>query len=204
MARPSSSVAQKVTARAKSLSALLRKMDELRKDGRISELDLERVYGATALEFHAFIERSIEELFLGLLRERLTSSDGSIKPLVSVPSDRTARAIVQGGRAYVDWLPYNFYTMPRAKAYFASGKPFSRLEKSDVDALADFSLIRNALAHQSNSAIRSFQKGLVEGKNLPISEHRPAAYLRGTHTLGQSRMNHLLARLAAVMNKLCS
>ena len=203
MARLATSVAKEVSSRAQLLGSYLRKVEALHASGNLPRLDVERAYGGVFLEFHAFVERSIEELFLGLLRGRLQSSYKSVKPLVKVKSDRTARAIVQGGRSYVDWLPYKQHTLPRAQAFFSSGKPFSWLRESEIEAFEDAALIRNALAHQSASALRKFGNELVVGRALPPREYRPAPYLRGLHTIGQTRMDYMLARLANVMTKLC-
>ena len=204
MAKPASSVAKAVSSRARSLGRYLQRVEALHASGSLSLSDVERAYSGVMLEFYAFVERSIEELFLGLLRGRLVSSNKSVRPLIKVKSDLTARAIVQGGRPYVDWLPYKDYTLRRAEAFFSSGRPFSLLERSDIDAFEDAALIRNALAHQSASALRRFGYGLVVGRSLPPREHRPAPYLRGQHTIGQTRMNYMLARLANIMTKLCT
>ena len=203
MVKPASSVANGVLSRARSLRHYLRKMEALHASEHLSQTDVERAYGGGFLEFHAFIEMSIEALFLGLLRGRLVSSGNSVRPLVAARSDRTARAIVLAERPFVDWLPYKRYTLPRAKAFFSSGKPFSTLENIEIEAFEDSALIRNALAHQSASAIRKFRIKLVVGIALPPREHRPAPYLRGEHTVGQTRMDYRLARLTSVMTKLC-
>jgi hypothetical protein len=199
MVRPSDTVAKTLATRARRIVRFLDKIERMNADGRLSNLDVELAYSGGYLEFHALVENSIEELFLGLLSGRLRSSDRSVNSLVVVKSDRTARSIVHGAGRYLDWLPYSRYTVPRAQAYFSSGRPFTRLSKSDLQAFEHSAYIRNALAHQSRAAQRTFEANLISGKNLLPQEHKPARYLRGTHTRNQTRMSYMLAWLVSVM-----
>lgn len=203
MPKPAAGIAKDVASRARGLDLYLRRMERLHKDGAISTRDVERAYAGGFLEFQAYVERSIEHLFLGLLRGRLKSSNRSVRPLISVDSDSVASAVVTGERAYVDWLPYERYALRRAKSFFSSGKPFSALVKSDIEAFEDVSVVRNALAHQSASALRKFRTTFIDGRSIPPSQHRPPAYLRGYHTVNQTRMNYMLSRVVATMNNLC-
>jgi len=121
----------------------LNKMEALHASGNVSGIDVERAYGGGFLEFHAFVENSIESLFLGLLRGRLKSSDSSVRPLVRIDSDQIARRLVQAGRPYVDWMPYKEQTKRRSKYFFSSGKPFTNLDDNDLEAFRHAALIRN-------------------------------------------------------------
>ena len=202
MAKSSSSVAGNVAARANGLDKYLRRIERLRNSGKLLDKDAERAYSGGFVEFHAYVERAIEELFTGLLRGRLVSSDSSVRAKISVKSDAVAMDIIRGHRSYVDWLPYEQYTARRAQAFFASGKPFNRLDKADLAALAESTVIRNALAHQSGAALKRFKKRLVENRHLPPDQSRPAGYLRGFHSVGQTRMNYHLARMVLVIDRL--
>ena len=165
--------------------------------------DVERAYSGGFLEFHAFLERSIENLFVSLLRRRLTHSSARVRPLIAVNSDIVAHRIVAGERRYADWLPFGRLTIKRAEAFFSSGLPFSALENTDQSSFDELSTVRNALAHHSAASVRAFRSRFIEGKFIAPAEHRPAAYLRGLHTVGQTRMNYLLSRAVVTMNKLC-
>lgn len=200
--RVASAIATEVASRARGLDLFLRRIERLHAERRLPAQDVERAYAGALLEFHAYTERAVERLFVGLLRGRLKSAKPSVRPLVTVQSDATAYAIVSGDRSYVDWLPYRRFTTRRAEAFFASGRPFTDLDKSDVAVLEESAVVRNAIAHQSSSALRQFREKLVQGKALPPNQQRPAGYLRGTHTIGQTRMNHLLSRVVQVMSKL--
>jgi hypothetical protein len=198
-----SGIANEVAIRARALDRYLQRMERLFNEGSVLIRDVERAYGGALLEFHAFLERSIERLFVGLLRGRLVHSSARIRSLISVQSDVVAHKIIVGERFYVDWLPFERFTMKRAQAFFASGLPFCNLEKSDHEAFDALSTVRNALAHQSAAALHRFEKRFIDGKLIPPTEHRPTAYLRGSHTIGQSRMNFLLSRAVIAMDKLC-
>ena len=202
MGKNSSKVATDVAARAKGLDRYLKKIEKLRIKGRLVDRDTERAYTGGFLEFHAYLERSIERLFLGLLQGRLQSSDNSVRAKISVRSHEVTAAIVKGERSYVNWLPYGHHTKRRARAYFAGGRPFDRLDKADLSALEEAAIIRNALSHESASALRLFKSRFVATKNLPPRQHRPAGYLRGSHAFGQTRMCYYLAQGVSIISKL--
>ena len=203
MPRPSSVIADDVASRARGLDLFLQRIERLHRERKLSKGDVERAYSGGFLEFYAFAERSLERLFLGLLRGRFTSTHAGVRSLITVNSDAVAYAIVTGDRSYADWLPYGRYTAKRAGAYFSAGRPFSVLDKIDVGAFERAGLIRNALAHQSGSANRLFEEKMITGKSLPPDQRRPTAYLRGVHTIGQTRMNFMLSDVAVTFRKLC-
>jgi len=196
-------VANELAVRARAVDRCVRRMEGLLVDRNVTRQDVERAYGGGLLEFHAFLERSIERVFVGLLRKRLTHSSVKVRSLVGVESDVVAHKIIVGERRYADWLPFDRLTVKRAEAFFAAGHPFCNLDATDQQAFDHLSIVRNALAHQSASALRKFEKKLIYGKLIPPAQHRPTAYLRGGHTVGQTRMNYLLSRAVVTMNKLC-
>ena len=196
-------IAKILASRANGLDRYLRRMEQLLTGTLIPQQDVERAYSGGFLEFHAFLERSIEQLFVGLLRRRLDHPSARVRPLITVASDAVAHRIILGERRYADWLPFERLTVKRAEAFFSSGLPFSALDNADRAAFDSLSTLRNALAHQSAASLRSFYNKFIDGKFIPPAEHRPAAYLRGAHTVGQSRMNFLLSGAVVTMNKLC-
>ena len=202
MPRESSAIASEVASRARGLDLYLKRVEGLHSRGLLTVKDVERAYTGGFLEFYAHLERAIEKLFLGLLARKLASSDRTVRPRVSVLSTSVATDIIFSGRSYADWLPYDRYTLPRAKAYFSGGRPFERLDSLEQRALKNNSVIRNALAHQSTAALTNFYKTFVENRNLPQRQRRPAAYLRGSHTIGQTRMSFHLAAAVSVLRKL--
>lgn len=202
MAAPASKIAGEVQARARGLEAYVGRMERLAARGELGASDLHRVYSGAFLSFHTYLERSIERLFLGLLMGRLTKAD--VSSLVSIKSDAVARAVIVGGRGYVDWLPLERFTVPRAKAFLSRGKPFSDVPRADRRALERLGVIRNAIAHESAHALRRFGEAFTEGRALPPAQRAPAGYLRGQHTVGVTRFSYHLAETVAVVTRLCA
>jgi len=63
--------------------------------------------------------------------KRLIPTSRGIYPLININSELVARNIVFKGRNYVDWLPYEHYAEPKAKAFFLEGLPFTTLQSAD-------------------------------------------------------------------------
>lgn len=120
-------------------------------------------------------------------------------------SHSVARDIVLGGRAYVDWLPYQF-TDKRAEAFFRGGHPFSSLEKNDKREVERILLIRNAVAHQSRSARSKFEDQVIGTALLLPTERTPAGYLRSIFraTPTQTGYEEIASTLATLSRKLCT
>ena len=191
-----------MASRALGLERYLAKIENLRGRNLVSIKDTERAYIGAFLEYYSHLENSIEKLFVGLLRGALRSSNKSVRARVSVKSSTVASHIVIGDRRYVDWLPYHRYTIPRARAFFSGGRPFTELDKYDIGALDAFMVIRNALVHHSAHASRRFIREFVDGRNLPPKQQTPAGYLRGAHTVGLTRMSHQFALTVGIVGKL--
>lgn len=203
MAKPLSSVYEAVRGRGKGLVNYTRRIDALVTSRHITRTDAERAYAGAFLLYYAFVERSIERAFMGLLRGRLIAGTPGVRPLVTVNSDRVARDIVNSDRSYVNWLPYDRYTRKRARAFFSTGRPFSNLPKPERDKLARIAILRNALAHESAASLRVFEREFTAGKALRPNERRPAGYLRGIHSVGQTRFEHLVAEATDAIRALC-
>ena len=193
MSRPATHWADDVAARARGMNLYVQRMDRLFCQGSIPRADIERVYAGSLLAFHTYLESSMERLFVGLLMGRFQSQDPAVRPLIGVDCDRVAYHIVRGERRYAAWLPYERYTLERAKAFFSSGKPFTNLSSPQIKALDRLTTLRNALSHESYSARRAFRQSFTDGKALPPDQLRPAGYLRGLHAAGQTRFDLLLS-----------
>jgi hypothetical protein len=169
----------------------------------ISAVDLNLVYAGAFVSFFAFLERSIEELFMGIITKRIDYGRREISPLVDFRSSEIARQLVFGGRSYVDWLPIRI-TKERAQLFLSNGSPFSDLSQPDSDVLHRMGVIRNALSHESSFARKTFRELLVDGKALPPDQTTPAGYLRGQYAVGQTRLELVLSQVVGVMTRLCT
>ena len=191
-----------VAARARELNRYLQRVERLHAEGRLSERDVRRAYAGALLAFYAYLERSIERLFLGTLMGRYLHPSGTVKPLVAIRSEHVARMVVQGGQGYADWLPFD-RTVRRANAFLSGGRPFTDVTKSEQKAFEHLAVVRHAIAHESKSGHRRFLRDLVAGAALPASQMTPAGYLRGQHSPGQTRFSHLLADAVVAFSAMC-
>jgi hypothetical protein len=192
MARAASTIADELGARARGLNQYVARMERLFVARELRQADVHRAYAGALLTFYVDLEASIESVFMGLLMGRLNVSAAGFQALVVIRSDVVARKVIRGDRGYVDWLPYG-HTRDRAAAFFSRGEPFGSLTSVDAQPLENVRLVRNALAHGSDQAMRAFRKRFVDGRGLPAEQRRPAGYLRGQHAIGQTRFEFLLA-----------
>jgi hypothetical protein len=197
--RPPSDVADWVAARGRWLNWYCLRLER----HGISRADLNQVYGGAFNSFFAFLEQSIEELFLGALTGRFLYGRADVQPLASFRTVTVARQVVYGpNRRYADWLPWDL-TKSRATIFFARGTPFADLPPDDVARLNRLTVVRNALSHQSRYALSRFTEQFVNGKVLPPDQRSPAGYLSGRHAAGQSRLDFLLSEGVAAVRHLC-
>jgi hypothetical protein len=203
MARPASTIADRLSRRAVALNRYVRRIERLVSDGRMPVRDARVAYAGAYMAYHVQLEAAIEDLFMGLLMQRVRIGGGASRPIVHVGSEAVAKAVVRGGRAYVPWLPIDG-TRKRATTFLSRGAPFSTLTSAEKATLERAQAIRNALAHPGPHALRRFQADVIGGVAVPPDQRRPDGYLRGQHAVGQTRFEYLLAECGAVFRRLCS
>lgn len=205
MPRPTSSLAATFILRNRELEQTRSKMETLLSAGHIEVADIEQVYVGLYLDIFTGFEATIEDLFLGLLTGSLYSRARSIRRKAKIKPVSMTREVISVGRQYLDWLPYKDQTIPRAMRYFDGGKPFTLLASTQKSNLDDYCIIRNALAHKSDSARTRFQ-GLISGLPLLPHEKSPAGYLRSKPYSWSQQTQYEIAvlELANIANVLCS
>lgn len=167
-------------------------------------LDLHWATAGALLRFATYVERHIEDLFVGALRGKYHFSPAArVEPALNINTNQLARRVVLSGRDYVDWLPYG-RTKERAEVFFVGGRPFTALSNTDEQALQQLLWIRNALAHESEFAVRNFRKKVVAGQVLPPRQTTPVGYLMGTHAGTQTRLDYHLTRVVVAFRSLCT
>jgi hypothetical protein len=201
MARRASVVADELAAHARGLNQYLGRIERLFGERRIPQADVHRAYAGALLSFYVDLERAIENIFMGLLMRRLEVSRRAVRPLVVINSEVVARKVVRGERRYVDWLPYQL-TRDRAEAFLASGEPFASVTDQQALPFERVRVVRNALAHGGEHAMRRFRTMFTDGVALPPEQRRPAGFLRGQHAVGQTRFENLLAESLLVVRRL--
>ncbi len=198
-----SSLADNLTKRYRTLNTTRLKIESLHQDERISKRDKAQFYEGLHLKTHVLFEAFIENLFFGLLLDRSAiNRPNSIIPRVNFKSHIIARDVIQGGRNYTDWIPYD-NTIKRANLFFRNGLPFSILDNRDKDDIKKSHIIRNAIAHESRHSLGLFTKHFVSN-STPASDRTPSGYLMGVLRISplQTRYENIATKLLIVANKL--
>jgi hypothetical protein len=205
---PATVLAERLGREARSLEVYVGRVESLVRAGTMPKVDLDRAYAAGYMLFYTSVERTLEQLFVGLLTGKVTVTQPGVKAVVVTPNGPTALRLVLGGRTYVDWLPFERHTKRRAEALLADGKPFTNLAKADRVFLERMSVLRNALAHRSDHSLKQFNREFIQNNpvpgGLPPAQHKPIGYLRGQHAANQSRLSYQLAEAAAIVRRLCA
>jgi hypothetical protein len=136
------------------------------------ELIYESVFLNAIAHFEALLNELMQEFVCGAPSSRV-----GCYALINPRSRLVFRVILTGGRAYVDLMPFKD-CVEIAKRFLNEGKPFSEVDESDRNILAQAVLVRNAIAHHSKSALERFQTGVNGVDLLSPNKRFPGAYLR--------------------------
>ena len=187
-----------------SIEATRDKMEGLYVAGHINVSDIEHVYAGLFMELFTDFEALLEELFFGLLNGKLFTRTYPVIKKATISPITELKSIVFGGKAYVNWLPYKEYTLPRAKLYIDSGEPFCRLTASDINKISNYHVIRNAIAHKSENSLGIFNSIIAALPLLP-AEKTPTGYLRSKpYVAGQTQFEIAAIELKTLTNTLCA
>src|SRR3989344_5155784 len=203
MAKRAAAISIDFRARLNSLEYTRKKISKLFIDGRIARRDVEQVYKGLFLEATVAFESFIEDLFLGLLTNRILPNSSFTAPKIVFSSRAVAMPIIFNG-LYYDWLPYE-HTRKRAKHFFKDGYPFTVLASDDSDKIESFLCIRNAIAHKSTHAKKKFEDKVIGSTSLPPRERKVGAYLSGNFRSSpqQTRYESLILDMASIFEKIC-
>lgn len=166
-----------------AMDALLGGIDELKRSVAealsvgVSQATLSSVVELSTVQASSLLEDFLEEIFyLSMLGEHPQVSAGSILQ-VHARTEVELLIFAEGSRRekYLDWLPMD-RTQDRAKTYLIDGRPFDRVRYRSVEkrALAELTIIRNAVAHRGSYANERLLR-LAAEKGYHVS--RPADYL---------------------------
>jgi hypothetical protein len=97
--------------------------------------------------------------------------------LVNARSRLAFRQIMNAGRPYIDLMPYKECVVV-ATRFLNDAHPFSDVDDSDRNILAQAVLVRNAIAHRSDAALKRFRQQVNGVPSLPRHRQYPGPYLR--------------------------
>jgi hypothetical protein len=130
-----------------------------------SESMMELAFFRAYLAWEAFLEESFVCYLLGMAAPRRSAP----KRFTFPPSRREAKAwLVPEGRRYTSWD--SNAVRSRSQRYFRGGKPFHAALSSHQNALDQTKIVRNAIAHQSDSARDKFKnlaRSMLQGTVPP-------------------------------------
>ena len=197
-------LARQLTSNYKSLDLTRRRVDKLFDNKQITLRDKKQFYEGLYLKTHVLFESFLEKLFYGLLVENSSIETPSrVVPRISIKSYVIARDLVQAGKDYIDWIPYE-RTMEAAKLYFRNGEPFCGLNHGETQDIYKSHVMRNVIAHESRHSLNKFEQHLIGSTNISSSERKPAGYLMGIYATSpnQTRYELYAAKLRQIAIKL--
>ena len=176
------------------------RMENLYRDSRVNETDMDSVYEALFLRAVTGFESFLEDLFLAILEERIVYPKNRVRLKMTVGSRKALLEILLQGSKYMNWLPFN-NTVERATIYLRDGKPFSELNDGDRSMIKTITLIRHAIAHKSSHAMDQFNK-IIVSMALLQRERKPAGFLR-SKSGARTRFEIYLGELGRLAADLC-
>lgn len=198
MARRAKLLADDFSRRLKTYESARRNIERLSKIQAIPNYQVNLFYEGTFLRTVTSFEGFLEDLFLGLSCGALKGHH-SVTPRINFTSMFIARDIIWGGKSYIDWLPYS-HTEKRAATYFRAGHPFSVLDKPEKKELERISIIRNAIAHQSQHSKTRFTEDVIGSLTLLPAERTPSGFLRSA--IGVAPVRTRYEEIAGTLNLL--
>ena len=204
MPRSPNSLATRLLKKFKSLELTRNRVESLHASNQIVLRDKKQFYEGLYLKTHVLFETFLEDLFFGLLVENSSiRTPSTVVPRVSVKSHTIAKDLVQSGKNYIDWIPYE-KTINAAKLYFRNGLPFTGLTPSEKQDIYKSHLIRNVIAHESKHSLSKFEQHVIGSTVLPANERKPAGYLMGIYAINpeQTRYQLYAAKLKNIATRL--
>ena len=205
MPSATASLATAYVSKVGSLETTRTKVENLLASGDLSVVDVEQVYAGLFLDAFTEFEALLEDLFLGIVSGSHASSVATTKRRVEIVPNVHTREICFEGRTYLDWLPLDKYTKKRAERFLTDGEPFSKLTAPEEKTIERLHLLRNAVAHKSDSAKSKFEASIQALPLLP-QEKTPTGFLRskpnGPAGLNQYQIG--VVELEAIALKLCA
>lgn len=158
------------------MRACCERVESLLKQKKIQITDCELIYESAFLNAMARFEGLLNLLLSEFVCGAESKHSGLFR-LVQPRSREVFREVLTGGRAYIELMPYKD-CVDVAKRFLNDGRPFSDVDNSDRQILAQAMLVRNAIAHRSDAALGKFRRTVTGVSLLPTHRQFPGSYLR--------------------------
>lgn len=153
-------------------------MERLHKAKQIALRDLHSVYEALFIRAVTSFEVFLQDQFIATMSGKAAYGRArKVSARMTAVSNAAMMDILLQTRPYVTWLPYE-HTHQRALVYLKDGKPFSEIPNAERQTMEKITIIRNAIAHQSEHAVKKFENKVLSGLILLPQEKKPAGFLR--------------------------
>jgi hypothetical protein len=204
MPSPAANLAAAYLVKVLSLEGTRVKVENLFVRGELAIVDVEQVYAGLFLDVFTEFEALLEDLFLGIVCGSHVSAVASTQRRVEIIPGTLSREICFEGRQYLDWLPLERHTRKRAERFLNNGEPFSRLDTAEEATIERLHLLRNAVAHKSDSSKSKFEAS-IQGIPLLPQEKTPLGFLRSRPhgRTGLTQYEIAVLDLGMIAQKLC-
>jgi hypothetical protein len=153
-----------------------KRIDRLFQDGHVKAADCDLIYESAFLNsigrFEALLNHLLREFVCGAA-SRIANQHALVDPRSRDAFD----TILTSGRQYIELMPYKT-CVDTAKRFLRDGKPFSDVVETDRHILSQAMLVRNAIAHRSESAIGKFRRDVSGVSAIVAHRQFPGPYLR--------------------------
>ena len=154
---PAHEILSRFDRRVKRAENLTSEGQKLYRKAELKLSTLDSLFHAAFLSMHAHFEIFLEDLFYSAV----TGNSGipECTPTVTFENRDQASKILFNNQDYVDWMPYPRGVLKISKLAFGAENPFDRLRRQEREnqVLVEFSLLRNAIAHESRHSIRKIE-----------------------------------------------
>ena len=179
-----------------------KRIDGLHSSKMIVNRDAEVTYEALFLRLVTSFEAYLEQLFSEVVAGKHNYPPArKVSVRITATSDAALKEVMNYGRNYADWLPFE-RTQKRARVFMDAGRPFTDLTRNDVAMIDRIYVVRHAIAHRSEFAMKKF-KDEIAAQNLLPRERSPAGYLMSMVSASDTRFDVYageLARLSAALS----
>ena len=198
-------LAESVIAYQRRLTYLLdclTRVDVARSRRELRAFDVDLLYESTFLASVALFEAMLEDILIEAVCGPRGAQPGSYA-LVKPRSRERFRTILRRGRPYVDLMPFD-RALELAGFYVNGAMPFGAVPTVDRTLLREVVLTRNAIAHRSEAASRSFRNDVPGVGGLSRNRQRPGPFLQSIYraTPRQSRTDLYLGALGRISGDL--
>ena len=165
---------------SRRLSALHRcceRVEEQLADGRLLVQDVELVYGSTFLSACSSWESLLEEMLYEVVCGLPSRKKGNFR-LAEFRSRGHFREVLHHPRKEYISMASVASVVQTASLFINEGRPFTSISEPNQTLLKQAFWIRNAIAHQSDFALRVFREKVPGVGSLPANKRVPGTFLR--------------------------